>query len=265
MYKKSTLGFLIFAFLFIIASTVFAGDGPVFDKSGVNGGVIRIQYDTQSDAALKVVIQKQNTAYTYDFKSGDRFPLQLGNGDYSVSVLQQASETKYKVVVKEPVTVKLANPNDVFLQSNKMINFDDKMAAVKKAKELTKNAKTEQEKVSLLYDYITKTIVYDDKKIKTLSNNYIPVIDNVLADGKGICYDYSTLFAAMLRSLNIPTKLMMGYKKDISVYHAWNQVYLKDKGKWVTIDTTYDATLRQNKAAVSMIKEDSQFKIEKVY
>ncbi len=47
----------------------------------------------------------------------------------------------------------------------------------------------------------------------------------------------------MLRSIDIPTKLVMGYKNDIEKYHAWNEVYLD--GKWINLDTTYDSAYVQ--------------------
>ena len=49
----------------------------------------------------------------------------------------------------------------------------------------------------------------------------------------------------MLRSVGVPTKLVMGRKNDIKEYHAWNQVYLADNNEWINIDTTYDAGLKK--------------------
>ena len=48
--------------------------------------------------------------------------------------------------------------------------------------------------------------------------------------GKGICFDYASLMAALLRSQGIPTKLVVGYSGD--AYHAWISVYLDEIG-WV--------------------------------
>ena len=86
------------------------------------------------------------------------------------------------------------------------------MLAIKKAKDLTKNVKNNQEKVKVIYDYVTKNIKYDDKKANTVETGYIPSIDETLKSQSGICYDYSVLTAAMLRSIDIPTKLVMVIK-----------------------------------------------------
>lgn len=79
----------------------------------------------------------------------------------------------------------------------------------------------------------------------------------------GICYDYASLFAGILRSQGIPAKLVKGYKSDLKEYHAWNEVLIDNK--WIVIDTTYDAALKDSKTKVSMIKEKSEYKNLKVY
>lgn len=84
-------------------------------------------------------------------------------------------------------------------------------------------------------------ISYDSKKINTIDDSYVPELDKILATKQGICYDYSSLFAGILRSQGIPTKLVKGYKSDLGTYHAWNEVLID--GEWKVIDTTYDAAL----------------------
>lgn len=56
----------------------------------------------------------------------------------------------------------------------------------------------------------------------------------------GICYDYSALFAAMCRSIDIPTKFVRGYYtyNGTSVYHAWNLFWSSELNRWVYVDTT---------------------------
>ena len=69
----------------------------------------------------------------------------------------------------------------------------------------------------------------------------------------------------MLRSLNIPTKLEMGYKNDIKTYHAWNKVYLKESDEWVIIDTTYDSAFVKEDMKVTMTKNEKEYTVEKQY
>ena len=64
----------------------------------------------------------------------------------------------------------------------------------------------------------------------------------------------------MLRSLNIPTKLVTGFSDNIKGYHAWNEVLINDN--WIIIDTTYDSQLKKCKD-LKMIKSENLY--EKVY
>lgn len=76
-------------------------------------------------------------------------------------------------------------------------------------------------------------------------------MDVVLASRKGICFDYAALMTAMLRSQDIPTKLVIGYTG--SLYHAWVDVYIESVGwvdnfiyfdgqKWSLMDPTFVST-----------------------
>ncbi|MCQ2911840.1 MAG: transglutaminase domain-containing protein, partial [Clostridia bacterium] len=69
---------------------------------------------------------------------------------------------------------------------------------------------------------------------------------------------YSAIFAGMLRSLDIPTKMVKGYNKaDLNTYHAWNQVLVN--GEWKTVDTTNDAYRVQKGINVDMFKNAEDF------
>jgi hypothetical protein len=61
----------------------------------------------------------------------------------------------------------------------------------------------------------------------------VPDPDKTLADGKGICFSYASLAAAMLRSQGVPTKIIFGYVSPNDLYHAWNMFYTEEQG-WVT-------------------------------
>lgn len=88
-------------------------------------------------------------------------------------------------------------------------------------------------------------------------------MEEILSCMSGICYDYSALFAGMLRSLGIPTKLVKGYKNDMREYHAWNEVLVGEN--WVIIDTTYDAALNSQKNKPNMYKSTSEYSKQREY
>lgn len=80
---------------------------------------------------------------------------------------------------------------------------------------------------------------------------------------KGICYDYSSTLAGILRSNNIPTKVVMGFAPEIDTLHAWNEILVD--GKWVVVDTTYDSAYANAGQEYTMKKDGSLFQPNKVY
>lgn len=263
-FKKVILAFVLIAIL--IPSFSYGKSIDInINKDQLSKGIIGIDYKDSKDKKIKVMISKGNENYTYDLRSEGQFPLQLGNGDYKVSVLENLSGNQYKVIKSKNVKLNTENKNSVYKQSIDMIRWNNNMEAIKKAKEITKNAKTDLEKASIIYDYITKNIKYDNNKAVTVDIGYIPSVDQTFTTASGICFDYSVLYGAMMRSVGVPTKVLMGQNKDIEAYHAWNQVYLQEKDQWVTIDTTYDAGLVQSGIQTNMIKNNEDYKIEKIY
>ncbi|MFD2115435.1 transglutaminase family protein [Paenibacillus yanchengensis] len=233
------------------------------DVAQVDKGIVKVTYPVKSNVSTKVMIARGTEKYTYSLYGAETFPLQLGNGKYEISVLEHVSGKSYKRVAHQEVVLALGADQQVFLNSVQNVKWNNKNAAIIKAKELTKNLKTDAEKVKAIYEYVYKTINYDNKLAETVANNYIPNIDSTLKTKLAICYDYSTLTAAMLRSVDIPAKLVMGQSAYVDVYHAWNEVFVD--GKWVIIDTTVDAGLHKNGKKFQMAKEASKYKVEKVY
>ena len=56
----------------------------------------------------------------------------------------------------------------------------------------------------------------------------------------GDCNEHSTLFAALARSVGVPTRIVVGlvYVEGAFGYHAWNEVLGADG--WISVDTTWD-------------------------
>ena len=263
--KKRLLLCLAAAIIWLAAGTsgVFAAN--YFNTDDAAEGVVHITYD--GGGKTKVMIQKGDKKYTYDINSSGKtesYPLQLGNGTYKISLLANTSGNSYKLIASKSMDVKITNPNSVFLTSIQNINWNVDSKAVAKAAELTKDVDDLEKKARILWDYMVKNNSYDFNKLATLTSGYIPVIDQTLSEKKGICYDFSSLYAAMLRSQGKPAKLIKGYApKNASGYHAWNEVYDESKGEWIVIDTTYDLQVITRNPKVSMIKNMQDF--NKVY
>lgn len=236
----------------------------VFNKDSLEYGVVGITYPKEENIRYKVAISKGSETYYYDYigPGTEFYPLQLGNGEYKVSLLKNISDTKYMVIHKDTVRVTLDNENVVYLQSIQNVRYETGMKAVLKADELADGLTNTMDKVRAVYHYIVSNVEYDYNFAPMVDKPYIPDIEKTFITRKGICYDFASLFAAMLRTQGIPVKLVKGYSDNIDGYHAWNEVLID--GSWVTIDATYDATMKGLKK-VDMIKDKSEYKPERYY
>ena len=61
------------------------------------------------------------------------------------------------------------------------------------------------EVIQNIYTYVTKNITYDEQKATEVVDGYLPVVDETLSSGTGICFDYAALMASMMRTQRIPT------------------------------------------------------------
>ncbi|EGT3604833.1 transglutaminase domain-containing protein [Clostridium perfringens] len=122
------------------------------------------------------------------------------------------------------------------IKSNEAIN--------KKAKELTKNAKSSREKAKRIYTWISENINYDDNKAENISektSQYKSGAIEAFETRKGICFDYSCLYVAMAREAGLKVRIVTGEGFNGKEWgpHSWNEVYLPEKNQWITVDPTF--------------------------
>ena len=222
------------------------------DLSSTAKGYIALKCD--SDKRVKLQVLKDDDTYTYDVEMGKTqiFPLQCGNGHYSIKVMKNIEGNKYAELYACETDVKLKDKFGPFLRPNQYADYTEKSKCVEEAKKFAEKAKTEEEFVNEVYDYVCKNVKYDYDKAKTVKSGYIPDPDKIMKDGKGICFDYASLAASMMRSQGIPTKIIFGYVAPDDLYHAWNMFYTEESGwtkvefkvsskDWSRIDLTFSA------------------------
>jgi hypothetical protein len=116
---------------------------------------------------------------------------------------------------------------------------------IKLAERITPDADTDYEKARLVHDWIAENIWYDLDAAAKYPNIPRGTALSVLHDKRGVCQGYSELTAAMLRSLNIPCKVVIGElsgtasSKILWYPHAWNEFYAD--GRWINLDVTADS------------------------
>ncbi len=271
MLKPVRLLLTIFILIASVPTLAVASTGSnkaTLDTSGLAKGTIGIRLANKTVVDTKAKISKGGASYTYTLTASTDgqtvwLPLQMGNGQYEIAVLEHVADKKYRVSLAEKINVTVKNTPDVFLNSTQAIDWKDADKALAKAKELTEGAATDEQKAKAIYEYIIRNVSYDKELARKVTTDYVPDIDGTLKSGKAICYGYATLYAAMLRSEGIPAKLAMGTTNLVDEYHAWNEVYLG--GKWVIVDTTVDAGLSKGDKKVSFGKKASDYAASKYY
>jgi len=219
-----------------------------FNPSEWYGGCISADFSTASQGYIglqsfcnkQIVVQVVNEECTYNFfapqdSSVFYIPVNCGDGDYTYRFMQNTSESKYFELDSTTKAIALDDENAPFIHANLFCMYSEDSECVAKAAELAAESTSELDFVKSVYSFVGNRLAYDNEKAETVSTGYIPSPDAVYEECKGICFDYSSLAAAMLRSQGIPTKIITGYVGKDAAYHAWNAVYTKESG-WISIE-----------------------------
>ncbi|MBQ2509910.1 MAG: transglutaminase domain-containing protein [Erysipelotrichaceae bacterium] len=228
-------------------------DGKVmFDLSGVEEGYIAVS--AVSDKRLKFQVTKEDVYY-YDMKNDGTpsiFPLQSGDGRYVFRVCENIVESSYAYIAEASADVVMIDEFQPYLRRNDYVPYDRDSECVKLASRFAEESYSVFDVIDQVFRYVCKNVTYDKAKAESVQSGYLPDPDETLATGKGICFDYASLTASMLRSQGIPTKLIFGYVSPNDVYHAWNMIYTEEAGwivaefkvnenDWNRIDLTFSA------------------------
>lgn len=223
------------------------------DFSNYNEGYVMLKTEPTDKKMKIVVIHEDKDRIQYDLNNTGKFevfPLQYGNGNYNFILYEHMYDTKYQRL--ESVTLKADMPdtNRCFLYPNQYINYDENTLAIIYARDLCAGITDPQEKVNTIFNAIcwedeTHFTRQDDGTILaykmpknrygTVSDDYIPAIDKTFKENMGVCRDWAGLVTAMLRSVGVPTKFMVGTYIDEG--HAWISVIIN--GQEHEMDPTY--------------------------
>ena len=261
--------------------TVYQNAKAAVDASNLADGYVSVKYTGGKDVRIKVRITKSGTTDYYDYNLNNKggaetFPLTEGDGEYTIGVYENTTGTKYASAYSCTVTLALTSEFSPYLYPNQYVNFSDSSKVVAKAAELIKaaGAKTDLEKVTAVYHYVVNNISYDYDLAATVAPGYLPDVDKVLESGKGICFDYAAVMAAMLRSQNIPCKLVVGFAGK--VYHAWINVYIEGVGwvdqliyfdgkTWSLMDPTFVSSGKNDPAVLKYVGDGTNYSQKYAY
>lgn len=230
-----------------------AGNGAVIDLGqAAERGVILASADG-GGARMKLTVACGDMAYAYDLP-GDgtpiSVPVNMGDGEYAVRVMRNMSGNDYVEVLSAMADVRLASEFQPFLVPNVFCSYDEGSACVAQARRIAEDSSNQGELALGICEYVMGQLEYDKGKASTLENatGYVPSPDGALAEGRGICFDYASLCAALFRATGIPAKLVTGYVPPDGIYHAWVEAYVDgrwsryglsvEEGRWSRLDVT---------------------------
>ena len=213
----------------------------IIDYSNTRDGYVMVKYTANTNKRLKTQVKGPYTTYTYNIYVGSWavLPITDGNGTYQIKVYENVSGNEYSLALAAETYITLKDEFAPFLRPNQYVNYSASSGTVKKAKNLCAGLRNPLDKVQAIYNYVVNNIRYDKNKAATVTSGYLPVLDDVLYSGKGICFDYAALMTGMLRSQGVPCKMVFGYAG--TAYHAWISVWTEDEG-WIDGAVFFDGT-----------------------
>lgn len=184
----------------------------------------------------------QNTYYqqvvTHDIKNGE---IKIVGESEVLNFKRKESVSSFTYSFTSDVTTSKrtinypANYNggmESFIEESEHILINEEIR--NKAKEITSKAENDLERVALIAIWVNEVMEYDINHVG-INSDSITVYNN----RRGVCVEYTNLFLAMVRALEIPGRAVTGYVYS-PVYgwqlHSWGEVYLD---KWVGVDPTW--------------------------
>lgn len=254
---------------------VYENDTVSIDASHTSEGYVMVRYTGPADRSRIQSTAPDGTLYSYFLKPGSyqTFPLSGGSGSYHLEIYEHAYDSKYALAFSQDITVALSDEFKPFLYPNQYCWYTADSEAVRYGIEPSDASSSDLDYVERVYDYVIRTISYDEELAKDIPTDYIPDIDATMRTKKGICFDYASLMTGLLRSQGVPTKLEVGYSGQ--AYHAWISVYLAEQGwvdhiisfdgkDWTLMDPTLAAS-NDRKAVKKYIGDGSHYLVKYTY
>ena len=255
-------------------TATFSYSTYLVDYSNASEGYITASYTGDSPKVKFQITLPDGSLYTYNLTDKqDVFPLSSDSGTYSVGIFENISNNEYATLMFEQFDVQIENTFGAYLYPNQYVAFQAGDKSVQLGQDLALSANNELEVISNCYNYLISNIEYDHEKAEAVQSGYLPDMDAIIEEKKGICLDYAGLMACMLRSQKIPTHMEVGYAG--TAYHAWISTYITDVGwvngiiefdgkNWQLMDPTFGASVGEKKLK-KYIGDGENYRVKYIY
>ncbi|UCF80907.1 MAG: transglutaminase domain-containing protein [Acidobacteriota bacterium] len=193
------------------------------------------------DVPVKNPLNATRIVYRIGFRDPEKIPSFPPDGRQTVRVRKGSVLT---LEVKRPEAPPRARgeesapPEEKYLSPNPHLQSDDE-ALRKVAAEVTRDQRRPWEKASALTHWVYRRIEKKDLGVGFASAK------DVFENPRGDCTEHAVLLAAMLRAVDIPSRVAAGlvYSPVLGAfgYHMWTEAFVENK--WHALDAMFDETL----------------------
>ena len=227
---------------------VVSASGCELDYSNAAYGYVMVKYTGPHELVL-IELLHEEAPTNFKIHSSESYtclPLSHGNGIYHIRFYEPAlyaGTDEYSELFQTELFVELQDEFMPFLYPNQMVWFSAQSQAVQFGAELLDSSMSDAEVITAIFNYVTENISADYQLESEILNGIIEErlildIDSIYLEQSGVCLDSAVLMTALLRSQQIPAKLVFGYAN--TDWHAWVSVYTPEGG-WVSYDPAFMA------------------------
>ncbi len=171
-------------------------------------------------------IKKEKANITYEWEDAGKAEFGFSASIKTDAILDKIKEISFPIEISE---------YEEYRKESENIDITDEI--IKKANEIVAGKTDFFSALFTLAEFVNTNLTYDKSYA-----NVTKKASWILAEKKGVCDEYTILFIALCRALNIPAKYIGGtaYSNLEKVFgsHAWAEVYFPSYG-WVPFDVTY--------------------------
>lgn len=212
-----------------------AEDYVEYDLSTADEGYIVIK-PLKDNIACVIDVDGKSYSYLKLPKKKIVIPLAINSNNYKISLAKPYKDRHKYIIFNNPIYNEYTE--DIFLMPNYVVNFSLNSSYRNRA--ISLKGSSDDQTILNIYDWVRENIKYDQEKKAEIQENdtgfcdYIPNLDKIYNEKKGVCLDKAALATAFLRIDGIPAKLVFGNLGE--EYHAWVEVTYE--GNTVIVDPT---------------------------
>jgi hypothetical protein len=234
------------------------------DLSLLDKGYLYVKYDGPKEELRFEIYKDANDSkpplYAYPREKGwQGYALPFGPGNYTLftyalddgtEIAQPENITTFSFTAEfaEEEPYRYRNAYSYFDEGSLAVTYSAYLIA--EEEQTQGHVLTDADKTELIMEFINGNITWDYPLLEQIETGtqpfYFPDSDATLTTEKGLCSDWASLAAVMLKSSGVPTRIHDGYllkptekgTKELS-YHTWLTVYYE--GSWHMFDPTVTA------------------------